>query len=206
MNINKYPKIYRQFIVNEINKANEYGISIILENKKVVYLEGDNNGSAGYFDHISKTLKVSTKRSLDSFIGLFVHESCHMDQFIEDPISWKYITDQYQIYYNYIDGEQKYNNDILQEAVVTVLENELDCEKRSIRKIKKYELPIDIKEYKQKANCYIYSLYYYFTIRKWYDDFQNDDKWKIAPINFRKDYTKIPKNLFKIFHEHHINF
>jgi hypothetical protein len=89
------------------------------------------------------------------------------------------------------------NPEQLKNVVDKVLEMELDCEKRSIEKIKKYKLPINVKEYTQKANAYMYFYRALAKTRKWTNKSKSPysltNIWKQMPsklLNSQADYKE----------------
>jgi hypothetical protein len=74
---------------------------------------------------------------------------------------------------------------------------ELDCEKRSVAKIKQFKLPINIKEYIQKANAYIFFYRALSKTRKWTtkdkSPYTVEAVWKKMPsklLNSQTDYKE----------------
>lgn len=83
---------------------------------------------------------------------------------------------------------------------------ELDCEKRTIEKAKKYNLPVNIKEEIQKANSYI--LFYTFVkeSRKWNTPgkapYQIREVWSKMPDTFEIDYAQIPEDIRELYRKY----
>lgn len=195
--IPKYPKEYKKFISDTTKVAKENGIKIRFINKEVIFSKDDKSGTSGYF--IRKPLEIAVAYKGYDFIEwvmLFIHESCHMDQYLENKAESIKIDSSYNIFYGWLEGKNSFTYKEVEVAVNKVIEYELDCEKRSVEKIKKYNLPIDIKAYKKIANSYLYFIRFSFLKREWKNHAFVIDS---APVNFRKDYTKIPKKLFKAY-------
>jgi hypothetical protein len=139
----------------------------------------------GMFDE--KQITVATKNELNFWLGILVHESCHMDQHIEGSKLWKEIDPYLTAVDSWIsDPTYKIRGKDL--AFKRVIELELDCEKRSLRKIKKYGLPIDAGKYIQGANSYLFAYGITKKRRVW---FQN-------PYKQPHIYEKMPKRLFSL--------
>jgi hypothetical protein len=85
---------------------------------------------------------------------------------------------------------------------------ELDNEKRSVKIIKKFNLPIDIKEYTKRANAYVQFYNYMMITRRWSDPknspYTNKKIIEAMPDRFNMDYTVLPKKLLKVFIEEKI--
>lgn len=121
---------------------------------------------SGFFDE--KTLVVATNKKCKlDWIGTIIHESCHLDQFIEK--SKVYMKDDLGLYVveDWIKGKQKDKKKAFK-AFIDTIRMELDCEQRSVKKFKKYKIKFDEKEYVQQANAYIFSYVYAFLNKKWY--------------------------------------
>ena len=90
--------------------------------------------------------------------------------------------------------------EVLLESVQDVIALELDCEKRAIAKIKKYNLPINLEEYCRKANAYLFSHLYLLEVRKWIPRiYSNKNTWMSSPKTLKKEYKNIPRKLYAAF-------
>jgi hypothetical protein len=82
---------------------------------------------------------------------------------------------------------------------------ELDCERRSTLKIDKYYLPLNSREYIQKANAYVYLYHVLLHTRKWYAKgkapFHLPSVWTKMPADFDRDYDHIPTRYKKLILE-----
>jgi hypothetical protein len=82
---------------------------------------------------------------------------------------------------------------------------ELDNEKRSVKLIKKWNLPIDTKIYTRKANAYVQYYNYLHHTRRWMhpgnSPARNPKVWKKMPASFRMNYEVLEEKYFKIFEE-----
>lgn len=140
-------------------------IKLCLENKISVKLLNQKTIRRLYFGLFLTNppeLRIATKgyeNDYSLFWSSFVHESCHVDQFLNKAkVFQEYILDgldDENFPENYFKGEfsckiksKKFFNNILK--------MELDCEKRAIRKIKKYKLNINPITYTKQANLYMY--------------------------------------------------
>lgn len=184
-----------------IDKAVQNNISITLHNKKY-YTEGESNARfAGYFDSDGKELLVATGGSKRDWVEVFIHESCHMDQFLENSRIWSDSfnskgDDKYSYLFEWLDGETYDKKDITLSAN-TIKALELDCEKRSVSKIVEFDLPIDLEKYIKKANSYI--LFYNFVKkhRVWSNPGKPPYSFKeiveLMPSDFSLNYKVLPR-------------
>lgn len=173
-------------------------ITLRLENKHLVDM--DNLPCSGYFDESS--LVVATKKTKTSeWITTLLHESCHMDQYLEK--SKVYISDNVGL--NIVEdwiNKKSINKTRLHNGFKNTILLELDCEKRTIKKIKKYKLNISISKYIQEANAYLFSYIYALEEKKWYKaPYENMNIVKAMPKTFLHldDYFKKYKNYKKYF-------
>ena len=171
-------------------------ISLRLENKHLVDM--DNLPCSGYFDESS--LVVATKKSkISEWVTTLLHESCHMDQYLEK--SKVYIPDNAGL--NIVEGwinKKSINKTKLYNGFKNTILLELDCEKRTVKKIKKYKLNISIPTYIQEANAYLFSYIYALEEKTWYEaPYENLKIVKVMPKTFLsideyfdkfKDYKK----------------
>jgi len=130
-----------------------------------------------------------------------------MDQWIEQTPSWtnsilKDGSDLTEPFWPWLKGEE-YTTKEIRVAIDLLLKVELDCEKRSVAKIKRYGLDLDITTYIQKANTYVFLYHYMRDTRKWYPTVYDVDLiWTKAPKVFVHDYSKIPEKLHTAFRKH----
>lgn len=185
-----------KFIKDLKRLCKENEIVFKLKNTKSVNMS-DGIRCAGYFD---ENELVTAKGSKDYF-QILIHESCHMDQYLEkDPI-WK--NAKYcDIVDEWLAGKEKRN---IESHIDKVKLMELDCEKRTVEKIKKYKLPVNVEEYTQKANCYVQFYNYLKITRRWpapnNSPYQNENIWKNAPKVFMGEswYETLPDEILNLF-------
>lgn len=148
------------------SKAKANGIQIYKGRGKLVNCPGDNMRVLGYFCDVSKKLAIATKD--EHYLSTYVHESCHMDQYVDGCKYWDSELDEaYCIFSRVLSGE-KISDSIFKEALNKVVLLEADCEIRTVEKIKRYKLPIDLKEYSQLANSYLFFHAAILHYKKWY--------------------------------------
>ena len=70
----------------------------------------------------------------------------------------------------------KYSEERIIQAFKDTIELEWDCEKRTICKIKKHKLDINISKYCQAVNSYLFSYWATMRNRKWYPFPYNNPK------------------------------
>lgn len=179
------------FIKDIESDCKRNGFSLEILNVKYIDI-GDNAPSSGYFSEIDKKICVSLKAK--DFIGILAHEYSHLRQYVEDKELYNYYANSYEKMFNWLDGKRVMNIDT---HLDNCLELELDCEKRAVELMKKYDLGVDIKDYIKRANAYVYFWKYLKHSRKWCNPYNtpsnNENVVRIMPSKFLNDYTLTDK-------------
>jgi hypothetical protein len=183
------------FLAKTTLDCQKHGIGLHFVPEKSVNADGVK--CSGYFDNLD--LKVAFHKK--DWLDVLVHESCHMDQWLSGHPLWK----KADAGIHGIDQWCKSKTVCPTTAIKcfkTVIELEWDCEKRTTRKIKKYNLNIDLTKYKQQCNAYLFSYWATFRDRKWYPFPYNNPKIvrvmpkRILPL---KEYHNPDTNYLKHF-------
>ena len=171
--MNKLETLVKDFIASESRK---HGFRVKFYDSYMAQLDGKDY-SSGYFHYpeISKLknpyLAVGTKRATQSWVETLLHEYCHFLQWKEKSKLWiKYMKNP---------------------SIKNTTNLEIDCEKRTIKLIKKLKLEayIDVKKYAQGANSYITFYHIYERTGKWYQK---------APFEIQDIYAQMPTKIGSI--------
>ena len=163
---------------------------------------------SGYFSDDPRELAVSKKSS--EFLGILVHEFCHMQQWLDKTSVWTdTITEcgveAWELMVDYLDGVHFDQKDI-DRAFEIIMLCERDCDMRSVKMIKKYKLPIDVKTYIKQANAYHYFYHVVKDTRKWYGKmpiYMNKNVINLCPDNFRRNTVRsIPDDIYAAILDH----
>ena len=111
-----------------------------------------------------KELRIATKRPVSTWMDVFVHETCHLDQLIQRPGWHKDKEESLGKVDEWLAGKRVEH---IESHMRQVVEMEWDCERRSVRKIARNKLPVNLKEYAQMANAYILGYHWTLQNRKW---------------------------------------
>jgi len=177
--------------------AKQHKIKVILSRKKVVKDHRNFLEMKGYFDDANKELCVATG-SDNKWYQILLHESCHMDQYIEDQYLWNKCSPAFTIFDDWLMGEREVNREVLEEVVQDIIRLELDCERRVVEKIKKYDLNIDPYDYEKISNISIYLYLFFLEKKKWIPEIADSSSiYKATPGKLKKSYTKIPRRLHR---------
>lgn len=212
--IPKIPKKYQAIAQDIFEKAESNGVKLVISKKNGMPYPIGGDEVHGYFvvngGYPKGELGIALGDGPNEWIKTLIHESCHMDQFIDGEYAW---TDNF--IYDAKDNKVKESVDlidewvrgrdlskeILKEIVDLSLSVELDCERRSAEKIKKYNLDIDVEEYTQQSNSYIYFYRHILETRAWYkkSPFQVKSVWSKMPKTFNNDYSVVPEEYKKLY-------
>lgn len=195
-------------LINDIKKtANDNNVKIIIDKGKTIPYYNTNVPVSGYFiDYGTPTLAVATGKPVEDWVMILVHESCHMDQYIERSPYWttSFIDGKEAVEHiqEWCDGAEL-SESKLDYAIKKAREVELDCEKRTMEKAKSYGLSINIEEEIQKANSYILFYTLLKETRKWNKPgkppYKIKEVWSALPNTFNMDYTVVPDDIKELY-------
>ena len=146
---------------------------------------------------------MGVKKSQKEWLPILVHETCHLDQWIEDAD--KFMEDDgINIVDEWLSGKD-IDAKIILDAINASRYLELDCEKRSVEKIKKYRLPVDVENYIKMSNTYVYFYQWVLENRKWVPEGKSlfvNEIVSLAPKTWQESYDIVPKNMNDAFNKH----
>jgi hypothetical protein len=194
------PEEYKKFVNSVKRKCKYHNVNLVLSPSKHVILTDDyKNECSGYFGE--KLLVVACGKPAEDWIDIFVHESSHMDQWIQKDSRLEQWDNATSSMWEYLCGNKLLNKAQLKNIVDSIIDLELDCEKRSVEKIKKWKLPIDLDDYIRVSNAYIFSYRLIGTYKRFPTGIALDDKLiNAAPKVFLKSYQQIPTPLSRELH------
>lgn len=160
---------FRAFDRDTLNTAHVHGIRVYKGAGKLVNCNDGSPRVMGFFSETEKLLKIACGAEKELWTGVYVHESCHMDQWIENSLYWRLVSDSDFILYSDILQGGVYPQAEIDEAMSRIVMMEAECEHRALEKIKKYGLhDIDPDKYAQLANSYLYFHSAIAKHKKWY--------------------------------------
>ena len=161
----------------------------------------DSENVCGYFSDSPPTLAYASGHK-DSF-EILLHESSHMDQWLDKMDLWKIIDvkNDDEIMDDFLNGTSKYTQRKINNSIDRIQQLEIDCEKRAVKKIEEYELPIDAKKYIKKANSYILFYTLIKETKKWYKTppYRIAKLFNAMPDYFLSDYSNIPSEMIEFY-------
>jgi len=190
-------KNFINYVSQETKKA---GIKFVLAKKKYLVIPEEGYiRCTGFFDENSSLLKCATNRPTILWLGVLVHEYSHFEQWQKGLKIWedviindKDVGTEISLWIKGKNLAQEKINDYIRRT----RNLELDCERRTVKNIKKFKLPINIKDYIQGANAYIYFYNYVCLHRTWYKNTPPGETEEIVstmPKNFNNRYNVLPK-------------
>jgi hypothetical protein len=189
----------KEFIKHVKSECKKYNVKCVLKNTKTVKLTDNNDRCSGYFDEESLVVAMNRPDALQ----ILVHEYGHLTQWIEQCEPWvrSVKNNSHDKLYRWLAGE---NIRDIKKAISICRDLELDNEKRSVKIIKKFNLPININMYIKTANAYVQFYNYILISRKWCTPYKNECLLEAMPSKFNMNYNKLTNKLLKIFKEEKI--
>lgn len=187
-----------QFIKFVRQECKTHGIKFLLKRSKYVIVSKTIKCS-GWFDAEAKELVVAGKSR--NWLATLVHEYAHLTQWVDQCKEWR-AAEGIENIDDWLNGKKIKNP---KRALAKTRDLELDNEKRSVKLIKDWELPIDIKDYTQRANAYVQFYNYMFYTRRWCtpknSPYRNPKIYKYMPTVFNMNYKVLSEKYKKVFED-----
>lgn len=188
----------KKFVRHVRKHLREHGCRLVMGRGREVNCGGYR--TSGYFNDGDGEIRVGRKASL--WFETLLHEYCHFLQWIEKSPVYRRSDKSNAIIDNWFNGKQ-YSNKVIDRSFDVVREMERDCEMRTIRLIKKHNLPVNVERYTRMANCYIYAHYFMREYRKFWpfetDLMHSPNVISQMPANFRaQSHKKIPRRVYDV--------
>lgn len=196
----------RDYLDMRMAQLVENDVDVWFGQGKTISLDGS-RGVSGYFCQEPRELRVATGKPADIWFPVFIHETCHFDQWREGSSVWSNDTLHGQCVYGILDHQSKLirrNVPLSIDAARVIRGIEEDCERRSVREIEKYDLPIDVSHYIKTANSYLYLHNLVGITQRWGKkgfSYQNKKILDIMPDTFQDNYDDMPLEYVKVYHE-----
>lgn len=175
-----------------VRRCQVFGVTVIISPDRGVS-SGDGSESAGYFCGDTRRLAIATAGGDSWWLGVLLHEYCHVTQWAEDGPLWRGYREEM---WDWIAGKRIRDP---RAAVRSVQLVEEDCERRTLRLIRELDAPINIEQYARTANAYLHFHNVMADRRKWYapGTVMGDIPELMAAANptLDRDFTKTPKAL-----------
>lgn len=141
------------------------------------------------------------------WIKTFVHEYSHFCQWKEKSPAWKLHQGTRGSDLDKIVHNRPIKLGTLRRILQRTRDVELDAEIRAVKLIKRYNLPLNLKNYIRTANVYIHFYNYLETYRQWYkcenEPYANKHLLSVAAPYFYKNYDTIPPKMLELFKQYY---
>jgi hypothetical protein len=193
-----------KFISDLEEKCLEHNITLFTPNTPGVLYPGENIQTNGYFDPERRVLACATGKELNQWLLILIHESSHMDQFIEKDPVFDVLLGLDETF-KWINGLETPDFVKIDEEIKNGIAVEVNCEKRTVAKIKQYglEFVVSADVYTQKSNAYALFYLWMRQKRSWYkigfEPYNIESVYSKMPKTFDIDYTKLTDDVFDAF-------
>ena len=201
------PKYNHPFIKFVRHECRRYGVKFMLRRVDGLKGEEEEHSCGGYFNDDPPELAVATRILYTDFLSSLVHEYCHMIQWAEKSpyfIHGYRGLDSWDIMERWIDGED-FKKTTVKKCIDNVRDCELVCERRAVKILKEFKIPINTETYCQRAGAYIYFHNFIKLSRRWeYKSVPThvDGIVNAMPPNLDGDYSSTPRKIMKLFRKH----
>lgn len=158
-----------------------------------------------------RELGVAMGKPVAQWIQILAHESSHMDQGIEGAYCWsnRFVpgtdTEALDEVFRWTAKEIELPPEKVSDYIRRTRNVELDCEWRTVEKIREFDLPIELAPYIQGANSYLFFYTAMKELRAWYrlekEPYNTPEIWSLAPKRplLMGDYEKVPPALMEAY-------
>lgn len=193
-----HPKI-QAFIKHIKTECKKAGIKVELRQVRYLLL-GQGMKCSGFFDEANKKLVVAMLNPVS--VEVLVHEFGHFTQWREKTQIWKDAEWAMMHIEEWLGGKTKRN---IEKWISLSRDLELDNEKRTVKLIKDFKLPINTKKYTRSANAYVLFYNWMLTSRKWCKPgntpYSNKTVLKACSPKFNMRYDDLSAKVRKAFEE-----
>jgi len=198
----------QEFIDHVRSELKQAGGTLRLANTKNVLADG--LCCSGYFDSEVPNISVAINKPEEIWLSTLCHEFSHFQQWQSDSAAWRNTLlpdgrDGGNVFEEWLDGEE-HDLELVKDSIARYRRLELDCERRCVKNLTKFQLPIDIGVYCQRANAYIHFYNFIFERRRWYKrgkpPYASPAIMKVMPKTMDGRYDRTPKWLIDLFDIH----
>jgi len=159
------PYDIKEYVESAIDLCGDHGVKVVFKPQNSVYKDQNCSGLFEYLDRKQITVAVGNS-PWESWFPEFIHEFCHFQQWKNDTKIWNY--DKDNLFMGWVAKEIHLTKDEQLKYYKACRNIELDCERRVITTIKKYNFPISLNYYYRKSNFYISMYTFMYEKREWY--------------------------------------
>lgn len=196
----KFPRDVKEYFQKLDKKCQKHGITLKVGGGKAFNLGGR---CGGYFDDTNKILAVAIGiKNIGKIIALAEHEANHMRQWLNPRSIWhrKGIKNGHARFSYYLAGQRIYK---AEQCMMATLAIEHDCERKTLRALRKWQKYVNLKQATKRANSYLLSHWHMLETKKWPTNTPYDQKiLKHCPDSLVKNPRKVPESLKKAFRKY----
>ncbi len=199
----KASKATQSFLKHVREICRQYKIKFKVGNGRTVIMKPFGFKALGYFDEYEKILHCAKGRSEEAFLSVLVHEFAHLLQWIEkDNLYTSCNHPKYGSVQNavcmWVNNELNIRDRELQSYTEKMIDCELNAERRALKLIKQFELPVNIERYSKVASATLFSYWMTKKQRKW--DFKITARQMDASGgSLRRSFKSLPKKVESSF-------
>jgi len=151
-------------------------------------------------------MKLVVAGKSKDWLGVLAHEYAHLTQWKDKSTNiWQTGSTGVTHLDDWLGGKKIRS---IKKAIQQSRDLELDNEKRTVKLIKKWKLPIDLNDYIKKANAYIQFYNWMRYSKRWSSPgnapYGNKAIYEAMPPNFRMNYNKMSDKYLKLYKEQNI--
>jgi hypothetical protein len=120
----------------------------------------------------AEKLEIAIGGPWEDWLGVLAHETCHLDQHLEDPTTFNRADSALARISSWLDLVA---DEVDPSDFRTILDLESDCERRTIEKLSRHSLPLNREDYTRRANAYLTSYGVALRSRTWIPQPYRDD-------------------------------
>ena len=183
-----------QFLNLIEKEAHNFGAEVLYHSKRFIKVS-PNMHVSGFWDGDAKQINVAVY--CDEWLTILAHEFGHLCQQREKKFIDTATTNAYIYFDEWLLGERELSKKRLDDVCELIQICELDCEKRALKLIKKFNLYSSDSLYIQKANSYVLGYEAAKVSRKWFKRSPSGQKevYSIMSKKFTRTLTPNKKRL-----------
>jgi len=175
------------FVTHVRKVSRDNGIKTYFPTAAFVLYDGEPNKLGGFFCPERKVLACACKVARQAtWLGIMANEYSHLEQWLDGTYpSVKGSSHPEDVFWTWLQGVPR-SQHLLLKALDYMKKLEIDCERRTVKNIVKYHLPINLDKYKKQAEAYIHA----------YNIIQEMRSWPLrGPTEYYKIYGQLPGTL-----------
>lgn len=195
----KFPRDVQEYFWDLDKKCKKHGVLLKIGGGRAFNLGGR---CGGYFDDVNKVLAVAIGiKNIGKIIALAEHESTHcFKQWLNPRSIWHKTKKKHSRFSYYLAGQRIYKPE---DCALATLKLELDCERKTLRALKKWQKYINITNATIRANSYLLSHWHMLETGKWPSNTPYDRKiLKLCPKSLIKNPKIVSDELMDAFRKY----